>query len=53
MTMETELTNLNDEQKSVYKSTKIKGLVISIVLTVISFILPISAFVYGKFFFIT
>ena len=47
--MEHELENLNDEKKSGYKSKKIKGLIISTVLTVISFILPISAFVYGMF----
>jgi uncharacterized membrane protein len=45
--MEHELENLNDEKRSGYKSKKIKGLIISTVFTVISFILPISAFVYG------
>ena len=43
-----ELENLNKENRTSYKSKKINGLIISSVITVISFILPITAFVYGK-----
>ena len=49
-----EVANLNDENEvehQVYKSTQLRKLKLTIILTLISFILPISAFVYGIFYY--
>jgi hypothetical protein len=46
-----ENVNLNDENKfkPVYKSTQLRKLKVTIILKVISFVLPISTFVLGKY----